>query len=132
MPMVSEPPNHPPGSSFQSSAMFLPAKFLPVKFSLANTAEPTTNRLIARPDYCCPGTSCSRLKLRRVYCCGEIFKAFSAGCTEAGGFCSALGDTVDVPCNDTVGTYCLEDLLATCATGEPTTRTAPTTPSSST
>lgn len=128
--------NKPPGCSsailLQPSSHSLPAKFLPVNFSPANTFKSVSSESLTHSDICCPGLPCSRLKLRRVSCCGEIFKAFYAGCTERGGFCSSVEEDRDVPCNDSAGTYCIEDTLAPCSSGEPTPTATPTPTSTST
>jgi hypothetical protein len=75
-------PNPPPDTLLKLSTNFLPAAFLPVKLSIANTSIPAFSTSLTRPDVCCPGTICSRLRLRKVNCCGEIDKAFSAACNE--------------------------------------------------
>lgn len=124
---LTEPPNRSPDSSFQPSTLFLPASFLPVKLFIANAPAPASGTSLTRPDVCCPGTICSRLKLRKVNCCGQIDKAFSAACNEGGSFCATLGDTTDVFCDGGVGTYCQEDsLVPLCSTTTPTPTPTPT------
>ena len=74
---------------FQVTALFLPAKFLPVNFSLAPTPKPGS-RASPTPldDGCCPGSPCSHIKDLTVTCCGkEINKAGGAFCSDPVGFC---------------------------------------------
>lgn len=77
---LNSSPNPPPNALLKLSTNFLPASFLPVKLSIVNASAPLSSTSLTRPDVCCPGTICSRLKLRKVNCCGEIDKAFSAAC----------------------------------------------------
>jgi hypothetical protein len=124
---LHKPPNRSPDSQVQSSTFFLPASFLPVKLSLANASISPSNASLMRQDICCPGTVCSRLKLRKVNCCGEIDKAFSAACNEAGSFCAVIGETTDVFCSGGGGTYCEEDsLIPLCSSPTPTPDATPT------
>ena len=120
------PPNRSRDPSPQLSAFFLPINFLPASSSPANVLNLTTNSLVTRRDTCCPGTPCSRLKLRNVTCCGLIQKAFTASCNEPGSFCATQGEVIDVFCNDEFGTYCQADSLDPSCSNEPPPTPTPT------
>jgi hypothetical protein len=112
---------------------FLPANSWPVNFSPGEISAPGTGDSHSALDTCCPGVFCSRLKLRRVYCCGNIEEAFSASCTEPGSLCGLVDKVDKVFCNNNIGTYCEQHSIAPCTpdstpppTPEPTATPAPT------
>jgi hypothetical protein len=83
-----------PDSSPQPAAFFLPANFLPVKLSMADASELTSNMTLPAADVCgCQGGSCYRLKYAIAACCGYgVNIAASAGCTDPQGRCATVED----------------------------------------
>ncbi len=121
---VASPPDKPPtvrpGLLPHTSAIFLPASFLPVKLFLAVVSGPTLAAPHAARDVCCPGSPCSRVKTILVSCyCGTVRKAVSSGCTDPTGRCTSY-TSHEVPCHDEFGTYCIQDVLdIACVPGRP-------------
>jgi hypothetical protein len=77
---LNDPQTRSPDLLFQTSTLFLPASFLPVKFFLDKTPKPTSHASLAGPDVCgCGAGPCSHLRDVKVTCCGRtINKAGSA------------------------------------------------------
>jgi hypothetical protein len=98
------PPFRSPNFLIQSNPIFLPANFLPVKFSVAEIFRAHSNSPL--PDVCCPGTPCSYRKLG-FYTCGSTCdpehdnrpRAEEAGCQDPEGDCVVIGST-QTTCTD--------------------------------
>jgi hypothetical protein len=108
---LTKPPSRSSNQPSSSSTLFLPATFLPVKFSLASIPAPVGGTTANAGDICCPGSPCQSLRSATVSCCGEIQKAFSAPCSDPTGSCTTY-TTQNRFCGDEFGTYCIEDILA--------------------
>jgi len=102
-----------------------PAAFLPVKFSLVETAyrEPETTML---PDINCPGTDCSFAKATTYSCvCDTEANTFDiVGSSDPYGHCWK-DQRIDKLCTD-LGVYCPEFFLVPCVTPSPTPNPTPT------
>jgi hypothetical protein len=106
---------------------FLPASFLPVNLSLADSSKLIATSLLSS-DICCPGSSCDYIKNVKHTCCGmTVNKVGSAACSDPLGGCRTYFSE-DVSCNNDIGTFCIEDFLISCPTPTPT---PPPTPSPS-
>ena len=103
------PPTSSPHSFLQLASYFLPANFLPVKFSPAEMFMAHPGKLLPRPDVCCPSTPCSFVK-RNFYTCGRTCDENSnkpyaepTGCQDPEGGCKIIGYIDDVCTDPTSG-----------------------------
>jgi len=89
----------PPDSESSTQFSFLPASFMPVNFYLEERINSLLKGSSAKPDICCPGTSCNALVPNIYYCCGQEILMFSTtACTNPFVTCATSVNTDPLRC----------------------------------
>lgn len=119
-----QPPYRSPNLLLQSTPSILPARILPVKFSVDEIFKSNSIRSLTRPDTCCPGTPCEFKKLG-FYTCGTTCDPNNdnrpypetAGCQDPSGGCRVIGQFQTTCTDPTSGLEitCTDWVLHPCA-----------------
>ncbi len=117
------PPHRASDSATQPAVSFLPASFLPVKFSMAETFKLLPGTTLPRPDINCPGTNCSFVKMG-TYVCSRVCDPENpehpsptfVGSGDPEGACRIIGSTSDFCTDPNSGPiYCTDYQLYSCS-----------------
>ena len=116
------PPPRASDSATQPAVSFLPASFLPVKFSMAETFNLLPGKTLPRPDINCPGTNCSFVKLG-TYVCSRVCdpnnpehpSAVFVGSGDPEGACRIIGTTDNVCMYGNTPLHCTDTQLYSCS-----------------